>query len=75
MVFKKSSKFRTKMGGGYDFLTSVRDGVSMQLAFRAKNDEIPTCTRGWWQTTVQTTKRLYKIRAHDLIFVSPQKRL
>jgi hypothetical protein len=32
-----SPQFRTQMGDGYDFFASVRDGVSIQHAFRLRN--------------------------------------
>jgi hypothetical protein len=32
-----SPQFRTQMGDGYDFFASVRDGVSIQHAFRLTN--------------------------------------
>jgi hypothetical protein len=35
--YEISPQFRTQMGDGYDFFTSVRDGVSIQHAFRLTN--------------------------------------
>jgi hypothetical protein len=35
--YEISPQFRTQMGGGYDFFASVRDGVSIQHAFRLTN--------------------------------------
>jgi hypothetical protein len=35
--YEISPQFRTQMGDGYDFFASVRDGVSIQHAFRLTN--------------------------------------
>ena len=35
--YEISPQFRTQMGVGYDFFASVRDGVSIQHAFRLTN--------------------------------------
>jgi hypothetical protein len=35
--YEISPQFRTQMGDGYDFFASVRDGVSLQHAFRLTN--------------------------------------
>jgi hypothetical protein len=35
--YESSPQFRTQMGDGYDFFASVRDGVSIQHAFRLTN--------------------------------------
>jgi hypothetical protein len=35
--YEGSPQFRTQMGDGYDFFASVRDGVSIQHAFRLTN--------------------------------------
>ena len=35
--YELSPQFRTQMGDGYDFLASVRDGVSIQHVFRLTN--------------------------------------
>ena len=35
--YEISPQFRTQIGDGYDFFASVRDGVSIQHAFRLTN--------------------------------------